>query len=198
MDKTFIAVLALALAVSVGVTFAASGWRGFDVRMPGEMAHGNWTFNGTGNFTDPHGFARGEVEMGCQAQNGSSGRACWFEGNESFNGTRGLMRGREAMNGTFNSTAMEEFQNAVLSGDYAAASSLHSEYGFGGPMFGKLNETTFATYSQIAVLSRQLHEELGLNSTMPGLHEGIGMGLGHGEFEGRMPPPAAEGGESRQ
>ena len=92
---------------------------------------------------------------------------------QDWNGTlkgHGMMRGLEG-NGTriLNRTAMAQerasFQQAVLADDYSTAKNLSGEYGFGGPLFGKLNETTFAKYSQIANLESQLRQELGLNGT---------------------------------
>ena len=54
--------------------------------------------------------------------------------NVSWNGTH------SGWNGTaFNATAAQDFRQAVASGDYNAAMSLHQEYGFGGKLFGKLN-----------------------------------------------------------
>ena len=91
-------------------------------------------------------------------------------GNETFRG-HGMMRGEG--NGTraapANMTAVKEakdqFDSAVLSDDYATAKNLSEMYGFGGPVFKKLNETTFATVSQIASLDSQLRQQLGLNAT---------------------------------
>ena len=64
-----------------------------------------------------------------------------------------------------NETQIGEFDAAVQSGDFETAKALDNEYHLGGPIFGKLNQTTFATYSQIAVLKRELMIELGLNQT---------------------------------
>ncbi len=61
---------------------------------------------------------------------------------------------------------VEKFGNAVRDGDYNTAKALDDEYHIGGPMFSKLNETTFATYSEIAKLQAQLMSELGMNQTV--------------------------------
>jgi len=115
---------------------------------------------------------------------------------QDWNGTfggRGMMRGLE-LNGTHiappNMTAMKEakdkFDQAVLSGDYPAAKNLSATYGFGGPIFGKLNSTTFAKYSQIANLESQLRQELGLNGTVTAMPVGMGQGkFMQGFMEGR-------------
>ncbi|MBU0586416.1 hypothetical protein KJ780_02815 [Candidatus Micrarchaeota archaeon] len=65
----------------------------------------------------------------------------------------------------FNSTVMEEFRNAVINNDYQTAKKLNEEYGVGGHMFSSLNGTTFAKYSEIAVLHKELMAELGINQT---------------------------------
>ena len=57
-----------------------------------------------------------------------------------------------------------EFHDAVLSSDYETAKSLHDKYGFGGRIFDKLNQTTFAEFSQIKNMQKHLGEELGLPS----------------------------------
>jgi len=100
----------------------------------------------------------------------------------------GMMRG-EGVNGTctralgaegmprFNETAHEEFEAAVESGDFAAATKLHDEYGFGGPMFEKLNATTFAKFSQVHKLQSELMAGLGMEK---------GQGMMQGEGAGRM------------
>ncbi|MFH1470742.1 MAG: hypothetical protein ABIF01_03270 [Candidatus Micrarchaeota archaeon] len=80
----------------------------------------------------------------------------------------------------FDSTKMDEFKQAIGSGDYQMAMQLHETYGFGGPLFDKLTETTFAKYSQIYNLQNELRQELGIEK-----HFGIGMGfegfeMGHG------------------
>ena len=64
----------------------------------------------------------------------------------------------------FNETAHEEFEAAVESGDFASATKLHEEYGFGGPMFEKLNATTFAKFSQMHRLRSELAADLGMEN----------------------------------
>ncbi len=151
MDYKLFAVVAIAFTVIAGMAFAAPGWYGDNFRMQGGT--GNWTRNPSWNYAGYHNGAR--------FANGA---------NSTFKGPRGFGRG---LNATFNSTAARDFQAAVESGDYATASSLHSQYGFGGPIFGKLNETTFAMYSSIASLTSQLRAELGLNSTGKGIARGF-------------------------
>lgn len=56
----------------------------------------------------------------------------------------------------------QQFIQAIESGNYATAEQLHQQYGFGGKLFDKLNETTFAKYSQIYALTTELREELGM------------------------------------
>jgi len=80
----------------------------------------------------------------------------------------------------FNATEHEAFEAAVESGDFAAAAKLHEEYGFGGQMFEKLNETTFAKFSQVHKLQSELATELGMEK-MPGA--GM-MGKGMGRMQG--------------
>lgn len=97
--------------------------------------------------------------------------------------------------GRFNDTTEHsDFLKAVENGDYSEAKKLHDEYGFGGPIFDKLNETTFAKFAQIQKLQKELATELGFggNGQMPpimgfGMREGPGMmhgkGMGrHGGF----------------
>ena len=69
-------------------------------------------------------------------------------------------------NSTFNATGIQEFKQAVMDGNYSEARQLHSEYGLGGRMFGCLNESTFAQYSQIMKLGSDLRRELGMNDTV--------------------------------
>jgi len=64
-----------------------------------------------------------------------------------------------------NATEMGQFRAAVMAGDYAAAKRLHDGYGLGGGLFGRLNETTFAQYSQIYNMSAALEKELGINQS---------------------------------
>ena len=140
---------------------------------------------------------------------GGQGMARNWQGDGNTTGC-GMMRGgagdgngtfAHAMNKTgmprFNSTEQKAFEAAVESGDFAAATKLHGEYGFGGPLLGKLNETTFAKYSQIANLESQLETELGLNATgmMPPMQGKLGFGMRPGMQGGRgmMAPEFAKG-----
>jgi hypothetical protein len=94
----------------------------------------------------------------------------------------------------FNSTAFQQFQSAVESGDYQGAKSLHGQYGFGGKLFGRLNESTFADYSSVFQLRRELFNatlklrgELGMNGTAPMMGMGQFMkGFQMGMREGKQ------------
>ena len=123
----------------------------------------------------------------------------------SWNGTikgHGMMRGfdgngTQSQNRTVRMEEMKQFEQAVLSDDYSTAKNLSREYGFGGPMLEKLNETTFAKFSQIANLESQLRQELGMNATgmMPPMIGGPGFGNRPGMKSGRgmMEPEFAKG-----
>ena len=94
----------------------------------------------------------------------------------------------------FNATQLAQFQQAIESGDYAAAQQLHDEYGFGGQLFAKLNQTTFAQYSQIAVLQSQLKnltatlgQELGFKG------QGMVFAAGRMHGMGGMMQPSSDG-----
>ncbi|VVB65556.1 Uncharacterised protein [Candidatus Gugararchaeum adminiculabundum] len=67
------------------------------------------------------------------------------------------------------SDIIEQFKLAVINGDYQAAMQLHETYGVGGGMFGKLNETTFAKYAQIYVMTNELMTQMGMGG--PGIGE---------------------------
>ena len=130
-------------------------------------------------------------------------RGGYMMGNNT-NGTvagNGFMRGYVAgynakyANATYNQTDATNFKSAVLSGDWATASQLHSEYGFGSPLFDRLNATTFAQVSQIANLQQQiagirktLGQELDFNaSAAPGMRAGgFGSMKGFGMSRGGM------------
>jgi len=117
----------------------------------------------------------------------ASGGQGMMQGVRGEDGTGfGMMRGgagnetcTRALNGTgmprFNSTEQKAFEAAVESGDFAAATKLHEEYGFGGPMFEKLNATTFAKFSQVHKLQSELMADLGMEK-MPGMMAGEGFG----------------------
>jgi hypothetical protein len=69
-----------------------------------------------------------------------------------------------------------EFRSAILSGDWETAKKLHSEYGLGGPIFDRLNSSTFATFSQIANMRKQaadlqikLNQDLGIGNQAAGI-----------------------------
>ena len=118
--------------------------------------------------------------------------------NGTFRG-HGMMRGNstQEQNRAAREEEMKQFEQAVLADDYSSAKSLSTQYGFGGQMFAKLNETTFAKFSQIAVLESQLRQELGMNATgmMPPLIGGpeFGMGPGMKRGMGMMGPEIAKG-----
>ncbi len=165
------AVAAIAIAAFAGIAFAAGGWGG-------GYTMGNWqnqpnsTFNATG-------FWHGGVAL--NDTNWTGGMHTRRMGN---NGTGRMGFGRRAGNQTnqsANAAAFSSFNSAVLSGDFATAQQLHNEYGFGGPIYGKLNATTFAQVSQIANLEqqagnieKQLRQELGINGTALGMMGGFG------------------------
>ena len=171
MDRRimFVALGIAALALA-GLAFAAGGqgWGALGFGPQGNGTGGPHDWNGT-RAAQPGGW------------------------NASFSG-RGMMRG-----GFGNSTGMAppnmtaakeakgNFDSAVLSDDYATAKSLNAQYGFGNPIFGKLNETTFATYSQIASMEKQLRQELGLNATSaPPMGAGRMRGIANQAFEKGM------------
>jgi len=140
----------------------------------------NWTWAGY-NASAQNGTWHGHGGMqGCRQGKGGSGRG-GYGGNSSFqNGTWG------AMNATprANATEISDFQQAVLNGDYQTAEQLHTQYGLGGPLFGKLNATTFADYSDLSSLALKLDQELGIgNQSLSGM---IPAGAG---FAGRMHHP---------
>lgn len=116
-----------------------------------------------------HGIGNGHAAN----QNGT-----WQRGPWQGNGTGPGLAPRFNATAKFNSTELRQFQQAIASGDYQAAMQLHNEYGFGGPVFDKLNETTFGQYSQIYNLANELRQELGMNGTgaMPGFGGFMGMG----------------------
>ena len=113
------------------------------------------------------------------------------EANGTWNASQSMHRAGNYSQ--FNSTQAQEFNAAVASGDYATAESLHSSYGLGGSLFGKLNGTTFAQYSQIYNLQNQLknltgalRQELGGNA--PGQRmamRGFGFAMGMAQVHAR-------------
>jgi hypothetical protein len=168
MDRRILFVILGAAALALaGLAFAAGG-QGWNV-----TGFGPQDWNGT-RMAAPAG------------ENGT------FRGHAMLRGN-----GTEELNRTAREDEAKQFEQAVLADDYSAAKSLNTQYGVGGPMFGKLNETTFAKFSQIAVLESQLRQELGMNATgmMPPLIGGPEFGNGPGMKGGRgmMAPDFAKG-----
>jgi len=86
-------------------------------------------------------------------------------------------------------TEHAQFVSAIENGDFAAAKQLHDTYGFGGRVFGLLNETTFAQYSQLYKLEQQagaIRSSLATELGFPGKGMMMGRGLGKGFGMGRM------------
>ncbi|MFA6489645.1 MAG: hypothetical protein WCT52_03090 [Candidatus Micrarchaeia archaeon] len=50
---------------------------------------------------------------------------------------------------SLNPAEHEQFQAAVETGDFAAATALHGQYGFGGRMFESLDAKSFAKFSEM-------------------------------------------------
>jgi hypothetical protein len=161
--KIFAAVLAVGLLGMVafaGIGYAGGFWGG----MRGPMADPSGNFTGSG-MHEPGANCTGNA-AGCGM------RGPW--GNGTLDAPPRM-----------NETLMQEFRGAISSGDYDAAMQLHEEYGFGGQMFERLNETTFGQLSQIHNMRTQLMQELGMNDTPRGLGMGCPMrghmgGMGHG------------------
>ena len=164
------------------------------------IAFAGLAFAAGGNGWSAAGFG----PQGWNGTQGERGMMRGWEGNGSCGGQAPPMQG---LNGTRaappNMTAMKEakgeFDKAVLSNDYSTAKNLSEKYGFGGPLFAKLNGTTFAKYSQIAALESQLGQELGINGTGmeppigrmgmggPGMMgEGFAKGMRHGFMKGSL------------
>ncbi|VVB98435.1 Uncharacterised protein [uncultured archaeon] len=110
------------------------------------------------------------------------GYAAGFWGNfhgQNMNATRNV-------SAPFNATVVQDFRQAVASGNYAEAKQLHDTYGIGGKLFDKMNETTFAKFSQIYGLEASLRQDLGLNETNRP-HGGLfGLGYKAGFANGMM------------
>ncbi len=120
----------------------------------------------------------------------------WYHGN--MNGTNQTWSGH--MNQTWsrvprgnisraNSTTIQQFELSIKDGDFQTATELHTAYGLGGPMFDKLNSTTFSQYSQIVNLETQLGQELGMNRSIGGFMGGaphMGCGMHRGGFRPQM------------
>lgn len=77
---------------------------------------------------------------------------------------------RNMMAGTsyINSTATQQFQQAIASGDYQTAMQLHTTYGLGGPSFGNLTQTTFGLYSQVYNLVTEINNLTGMKLSIGG------------------------------
>ena len=174
--------MALIVAVLViscfGLAFATASQDGYGSgSMGGGMMRYDW-----GNVTNRTGQPRFWGNESNETKPEWLGMPPRFEGNGS-NGTAPTGFGRNADNGTFNETALQDFDNAVLAGDYTSALQLHGTYGFGGPIFDRLNSTTFAKLSQIQNLQHELAKELGLNNTGT---NSAGLGLGMNFLPGPM------------
>ena len=152
--KTMAAAFAVALLVLAGAAFAMPNWfGGFFGGQPQSMQNNETGQNQTGSWHGSRGMMNG---TGWQNQTGI------YPGH-----ARGSGMGYNATN----NQTIQEFNTAVQSGDYQTALQLHQQYGIGGPVFDKLNATTFATYSQIYNLQSQLH-------TLEGqLGQAIGMNM---------------------
>ena len=131
--KILAAALALSLIAFVGVAFAMPNWQ-----------NGNWGAAGQ-NRTLHNATWNGPC------QNATWQNATWHVRGNWQNLTRP------------NATEIEQFKHALQTGDYETAKHFYDAYGIGGRLFGKLNETTFAKYSQIYNLQNELRQELGLN-----------------------------------
>ncbi len=112
----------------------------------------------------------------------------WLGRNASVNAT---WHGCGAENATqrANATEIGEFRQAVLDGDYQTAKQLHDQYGLGGQLFGRLNETTFADYSGMGKLAAKLRQELGIgNQSLSGrMNAGAGFAGGmHRPMRGKF------------
>lgn len=131
IGKTLAAVTAISLLAFAGIAFAMPGWLGQ-----------GW-------------FGKNQGQNGSGGMGGLRFNASWQ------NGTTWHGQGMGANFTRANSTQLDEFRQAVSSGGFAAASQLNSQYGLGSPLFGRLNETTFAKYSQIFNLQSELRNMTG-------------------------------------
>ena len=172
MDQRIMLVVLGVAALAFASLAFASGGQGWNAS---GLQAGSW--NGT---IQGHGMMRGFDwnETHAQLPEGWNGTRMMrgFDGN----GTRMAPQGNESCAGRgtmprFNSTEQKAFEAAVDSGDFTAAAKLHEEYGFGGPMFEKLNATTFARFSQVHRLQSGLMADLGMEK-MPGMMAGEGFG----------------------
>ena len=138
---------------------------------PGDWNSTNMTWKNENERPGMHG-----AHSGCNATNST-----W---------KNKIMRG-VAQNGSqaFNQSHMSDFASAVESGDFAKAKQLNGEYGLGGTLFSRLNESTFKTYSEMFSLQSQLRNiterlrtELGQSADV------MGMPPQEGGMDMREPP----------
>jgi hypothetical protein len=194
----FASVAAIMLFVFSGIAFAFSGFGEGMTRhgapfgqmmqngtehFPGIPPSQNWTDdkhpmpawqNGTGGFRGMPNWENGTGEWHGRMMNITNGSASHM-GLGRFqmqNGTRGWPGDANGTEPANLSQYMQQFLQVVQNGDYGAAKSLHAQYGFGGALFGKLNQTTFGVYSQIYNLQSSLLSALGLGN------KGFGLGFG--------------------
>jgi len=206
MDLRLLGLVGVVFVVALaGAVFAANWHSGARPGMEAGLRHFNGSASGF-NGTHPSDGGRAFPEPGCM--NGTRPDRMEFNGtrpgrpNATSEGAFYAMG--PALNATEVAAAMAQFRSAVGAGDFETAASLHAQYGFGGPLFGRLNATTFATFSHIAQLEETLRSELGMNRSEPGLngtgigplHGGFagGFALGRGVHFGRMPPVLNESG----
>ena len=200
--KNLAVVVAISLLVLMSVAFAMpdlNKWNGTGVAMPlnfgGDGQNStmppcfggqNWTMpmppeNMTWNGTQPDAPPWQNATSGTMPVPQRFGNQDAMQPAAPFGG-HGMGNPTEPANLT---DYAQQFLNVVLNGDYDSAKELHKQYGFGGQLFDRLNETTFAKYSQIYQLNNELREELGLNGTTGmgfapgGFPEGPGMGFEH-------------------
>lgn len=179
MDFKLIVIAAVALLVFGGAAFAASSWQG-----AGSMHGFNRTMPDGMNCT---GFGRGHGgNFNGTMPDGAQG-APWGNGNDA----------------DF-TLARANFSAALAAVDYASAKALHEQYGFGGPVFEKLNESTFPKYAEINNLQAELMDELGVTDG-PGMGNfgfeprGFGRGPERGMRRGQGgAPPGCTGGEAEE
>ncbi len=171
-------ILAIVLVASlafVGVVYAMPG---LHAGLNSWLNHNASIQNGA--WQGRNGSMQNGTWNGCGPMRGMRGGFGRYGVNQSFqNGTWGATNATQHAN----ATEISDFQQAVLNGDYQTAEQLHTQYGLGGPLFGKLNETTFADYSDMSNLALKLDQELGIGNRSI---SGMGAGMG---FAGRMHHP---------
>ena len=208
------AIIGICLLALAGAVFAASSWHAWSwqgiwngTSRTAHMGGANGTFNssshGAGFRQEANGTWNASFSgMGFrQNANGTRNAGQFMHRNGNYSQSNSTELARMAGNyQQFNSTELAQFNAAVASGDYATAESLHNSYGLGGNLFGKLNETTFAQYSQITGLQNQvknltgaLRQELGLNSTGQRMAAGAAGAQGFAGFRGMAPGSARTG-----